>query len=351
MGAFLVLVWFFTTLSAHSVIVENSAVNWMEFSITSKNVLGLDVDQDIIVWDQSNYYSCVDQSINNYKVQQIAAAPFPFTICAHDIQTGEFFTVVNESKPDIYPRLNNDWLVYQRISTGISRLRARNLNTGEDIVIVDSPLINNNRNSNIHSEIVVFYDEREFEGDWANAIMAYDLTARILHTITISAAYSVGFPDVYDQTVVWQQAPIGTYDFDIMGYDLSTETPFTVSMQASSEQRPRIDGNIVVWEADGNIYGYDLTADDYLTITWASGTQASPSISEGLIVWTDDRNNQWDIYAYDLVDDQEYQITDNAIYESYPEVSGNLVAWIRQDEGIHAARKLSEFVFLPIIWR
>ena len=330
------------TMSASVADAETARVTWAEFSVTRQNALTLDVNQALIAWEQSNHSPCTERSAFQ------TASHFPFSICAYNVRTNESSTLIDQSNPDIRPRLNDDWVVYQRSPTGISTIRAYNLTTAEDIV-VSPPALFNSRNANTHDSTIVFSAESIVDDQVASTIMAYDLTARQLITVSLDTAFSVDHPDVYGRVVVWQQAPLGTHDFDIMGYDLATGALFAISTQSRSEQFPRIDQNIVVWDGDGDIYGYDLGTSKLFTIVQAPGTQTMPVVAGDWVAWMDDRNGQWDIFAYDLASGQTYQITDDAINEGYPAMTENLIAWIRQDDGIHAARRMSNFVLLPFV--
>ena len=83
-----------------------------------------------------------------------------------------------------------------------------------------------------------------------------------------------------------------------MGYDLTTQTTFTISVQMSHEGYARIEGTTVVWEREGDIVGYDIAAANPFTVTQDEYQQWEPAISERWIVWQDDRHGQWEVYAY-----------------------------------------------------
>jgi len=84
-------------------------------------------------------------------------------------------------------------------------------------------------------------------------------------------------PDIYQEIVVWQRMNQNS-DFDVIGYDLASQTPFTVSAKIGNEGIPKIYGDIVVWDWNGDIYGYNLSSSQYMTITNDPFPQSMPDI-------------------------------------------------------------------------
>ena len=62
---------------------------------------------------------------------------------------------------------------------------------------------------------------------------------------------------------------------------------------------------------DWDIYGYRISTGEKISVTTSKGDQISPAIYGDIIVWQDNRNGNWDIYGYDLDTKQEFQITTN----------------------------------------
>ena len=87
----------------------------------------------------------------------------------------------------------------------------------------------------------------------------------------------------------------------IMGLDTSSsDGPFAISSEPG--EHPATDGDYVVWSTpntsdNANIMGYDLSTGTEFTICDAAGAQINPAISDGVVVWQDDRNGNWDIYG------------------------------------------------------
>jgi beta propeller repeat protein len=208
---------------------------------------------------------------------------------------------------------------------------------------------------NISGDLVVYetMDELPPNGYWGDKIVTFDLSSREVFTVAASVGVFMDFPDISGDTVVWMQMP-DDYpdppDFDILGYDLASQTPFTVSDRPGNELWPRIDGDIVVWQWQGNIYGYDLASGERLTITEAAGTQDWPAISGDLVVWTDDRYGVTQTFGKFLSTGEEVFISEGSGYTTnQPSVWGNVVAWDRGLDGAGGARRMTDFAWLPVV--
>ena len=95
----------------------------------------------------------------------------------------------------------------------------------------------------------------------------------------------------------------------IMGLDTSSsDGPFAISSEPG--EHPATDGDYVVWSTpntsdNANIMGYDLSTGTEFTICDAAGAQINPAISDGVVVWQDDRNGNWDIYGARIGDQSQ----------------------------------------------
>jgi len=151
------------------------------------------------------------------------------------------------------------------------------------------------------------------------------------------------YPDISGNIVVWQDHR-GIYgsqtyrNWDIYGYDLSTQTEFPICKREGDQLYPAIDGNIVVYlngSYPPGIYGYDMSTKTEFPICMNSvsvSAGSSPSISGNIVVWHDSRNGQGpqgntDIYGYDLATQTEFPICMNDANQFLPKVAGNIVVW------------------------
>jgi beta propeller repeat protein len=145
-------------------------------------------------------------------------------------------------------------------------------------------------------------------------------------------------PDVYGNTIVWQDDRNGNWDVYI--HDLSAKTEIHTTNK-SNQVFPQIYGKRVVWEDEHNgihdIYLQDLATKKQTRIT-TSGKALYPKIYDNRIVWMDGRNGgslneynypvgNWDIYMYDLSTSKEYQITTNNSTQADPDIYKDKIVW------------------------
>jgi beta propeller repeat protein len=134
-------------------------------------------------------------------------------------------------------------------------------------------------------------------------------------------------PDIYGNTIVWQDDRNGNWDIYI--YNLSTRQELHTTNTAN-QVSPAIYGNRVVWEDERNgghdIYLQDLATKKQTRIT-TSGKALYPKIYDNRIVWMDGRNGNWDIYMYDLSTSKEYQITTNNSTQANPDIYKDKIVW------------------------
>jgi beta propeller repeat protein len=292
-------------------------------------------------------------SLPNFWPQAPTSPPIDFDICLYDGRTGlvDHLLPTNEGWQDMLPHMYGDWVVFQR-DVVEPRLVLYNLITGELRFFPPDYWIQRPQNPSIYGDLVVYRSEWGISG--LDRISAYNLTSGQYFTISLAPRpfYYENWPDIYDQTVVWLRSISNDpFDWDVIGYDLTSQTPFTISARPGDEGIPQVDGDLVVWHWNDDIYGYDLSTGQYLTITNDPHRQIFPDVYQNLVVWSDDRNGRWDVYGRDLESGETYWITqDNPLPQSYyPDVWGNVVAWDSYYDGAAAARKMTEFRFLPLL--
>jgi len=122
-------------------------------------------------------------------------------------------------------------------------------------------------------------------------------------------------------------------------------TEFPICTAAGHQQKPQIDGNIVVWTEypDGDVYGYDLSTGVLFPVCTAPTYQKQADVSGHMVVWYDGRNGNFDIYGYDLNTTTEFPICTDPARQVRCRISGDIVVW--EDDrayGSHIyAKKLS----------
>ncbi len=122
--------------------------------------------------------------------------------------------------------------------------------------------------------------------------------------------------------------------------DQSAETWWVVSDDdASTQDNPRIYGDIIVWEDNQNgnwdIYYFSTANKTEVQVTDESADQRYPEIYGDIIVWQDMRNSEenWDIWAYNVTTGEETRVTDNESAQITPAIYGDLIVWVDYRNG------------------
>ncbi len=174
----------------------------------------------------------------------------------------------------------------------------------------------------------------------ASAVTAQSSQLTITETqISHSGKAYNGFPDIYDDKIVWSDQRNEDWRPDIYMYDLSTNQETQISTSGRTES-PKIYGNKIVWHdkrnsqysTEGDVYMYDLYTHQEIQIP-TSGRAVSPDIYGNRVVWRDYRNSgSGNIYMYDLSTNQETQIsTSNAAWD--PAIYGDKIVWSDKRNG------------------
>jgi len=177
----------------------------------------------------------------------------------------------------------------------------------------------------VSGNIVVWHDKRNGNFD----IYGYNLSTQTEMAICTHSAQQIN-PDISGDVLVWTDERNGNKD--IYGFNLSTYARYTICKDANDQEFPAISGNIVIWQDkrngyDNDIYGYNLSTQTEFSICTASGEQERPAITGNIVVWQDYRNGNWDIYGYDLSTQTEFAICTDDESQVNPAISGNIVVW------------------------
>ena len=143
----------------------------------------------------------------------------------------------------------------------------------------------------LDGERVVWEDQSSDEGD----IYLYDFGTATLTPICIATGRQMT-PDIDGDIVVWTDYRSGT--FTIWFYNLSTSETGPVYPQDAVQYDPRVSGTKVVWHASGGVYLYDLATDEFKELSHGPGWEGHPDIDGDVIVWQGDGDGDWDIYRY-----------------------------------------------------
>ena len=182
----------------------------------------------------------------------------------------------------------------------------------------------------IYGDIVIWVNESN--GNWD--IYGYNLSTEKEFQITTDPA-SQSQPAIYGDIVVWTDERSG--HGDIYGYSFSTEKEFQITTGWHYQSQPAIYGDIVVWverrwknvrnDFDRDIYGHSLSTNEEFQITTDPNDQQNPAIYGDVVVFDDFRNDNKDIYGYNLSTNEEFQITTDPNDQQNPAIYGDVVVW------------------------
>ncbi len=203
-----------------------------------------------------------------------------------------------------------------------------NLGTQTEFPVSTAP--NDQLSPVISGNFVVWTDARNawFDSEcscWRNTdIYGYNLDTQTEFSVSTAPGDQTN-PAISGNIVIWQDNRNGNWD--IYGYNLDTHTEFPVRTTSADQMNPVISGSIVVWEENGNIYGYYLDSQYAFPVSEAPGYQGFPAISEYTIVWEDGRGDDFDIYGYDLITQSEFPVSTASGYQRFPAIWKGIVAW------------------------
>lgn len=89
-------------------------------------------------------------------------------------------------------------------------------------------------------------------------------------------------PRIDGDVIVWEgSATNSPYDYDVLGYDLSTDTQWTIAGGAGDQRYPYVGGGIVVYYDTGSWWSYDIATDTATEITTPGGVSPANAASDG----------------------------------------------------------------------
>lgn len=148
-------------------------------------------------------------------------------------------------------------------------------------------------------------------------------------------------PTVSGSRIVWEDNRLGTQSeiyTQVIGGSVARVTNF-----AGNDAKPRIDGNIVVferWPAQGgivpnpDIWMHNFSTGAASAVSANSNTQYSPDVSGNRIVWFEFNGfSRWDIMLKDLTTGQIYNLSRGNSDSLYPRISNNIVVWADDRNG------------------
>ena len=157
---------------------------------------------------------------------------------------------------DIYPCIYGDNVVWQRRDAANQTigLFGMNVATGEDFTIFEG----NAFGSGIYGDRVA-YNAHSLDTGTMD-IYVYDIVTKTSTRIASGSSVQT-YPDIYEDTVVWQDNRNGNWD--IFAYNLTTGQETQLTDNPLDQIQPLIFGDMVVWQDyrdGGSIYGVGIRA-------------------------------------------------------------------------------------------
>ncbi len=179
--------------------------------------------------------------------------------------------------------------------------------------------------SSVYGDLVAFEDEASGDSD----VKLYNMKTNSVYNVSVHAGTSQWRPRIWGNRIVWTDDRNGTWD--IYWYDIAKKREYRLTSSNGQEMWPEIYGDRVVWQDSRNgnndIYMYDFKTKATTRITTNAAHQGYPRISGNRIAWTDLRNGNWDIYWYDIAKKTEYQLSSDPASEWDVDISGTKAAW------------------------
>jgi len=214
----------------------------------------------------------------------------------------------------------------------------------------------NQQNPAIHNNIVVCEDYSSGESNISIADISN--LSNIQHQAIDDSFSEARNPAVYGDIVVWEEKFFLYEDYDIIGYNLRTDTSFPIFMSFADERYPSIYGNIVVAQvklegySDYDIFGADISRPDNQNIFGVDASsmeQQRPDVFGNIVVYQDNYLGDWDISGVDISNPDEpdwFSVFSRFEQQQMPAVSGN---WVVCEDNISGAWDISgDNIFHPL---
>lgn len=187
-----------------------------------------------------------------------------------------------------------------------------------------------------YGNLITYMDFRNSQWD----IYYYDINTKSETQVTNDAGPQ-GWPAIWKDAIVYEDATKGATDHDIWIYNITTGIRTQITSDAQFQSRPDIYENYITWTdtvfGSGNVdlILYDLKTGTKRKIT---DTPTVHPIGEGnahihtnLVVWSDDKTGKTNIYLYDILNNRTRQVT-NVDFSWGPDTYQNTITWY--DQGI-----------------
>jgi TolB protein len=217
-------------------------------------------------------------------------------VLVFDVETGLTQNLTNAAGSNsLDPAISQSLVAWTDDRDGNAEIYARELSTGEERRITNSPLTD--QSPAVGDGIIVW----ERCDGYACDIFAYEWATGETTQLTDTPSASERSPDVYGHTVVFQREQGTPIEKDIVAFDLATGTEKVLSL-AGDQENPHISGDFVAFNdsASGipHIGLWQLSTGAHFQVTQGFSGQYLNDIDGNRIVYSDNRSGSLDIYMY-----------------------------------------------------
>lgn len=155
---------------------------------------------------------------------------------------------------------------------------------------------------------------------WINGgvIHIYDIITK--KDTTISSA-EASYPVISGNKLVWHDKSTGVSRLTV--YDIKTCARSRITQNIDADSVPAINGNRIVWSANGNVYVRDISKSTQTMIA----VGGDPDIyNDKIVYWYSSGDNTPQIYMYDIATKKAIDISEYGD-NYYPHIYGNKVIW------------------------
>lgn len=189
----------------------------------------------------------------------------------------------------------------------------------------------------ISGDTVVWADYRNGDAD----IWACDLATGVQRPLVVAVDDQI-HPSISGKRLAWEDYRNG-YNPAVRVLDVSTGVETVMASGYNQPaKRPRVSGDIVVWEdyaaqalgrTDPDVKACDLATGARIDVATTNRPEMLPSTDGRYVVWADSNGTDLDVRAYDTATGRSMLIGGGAGEQTYPTVAGGVAYWLDNGAG------------------